>query len=273
MLLAVAGCAVPRPDVASLAPQAAAVSLALEAAATSKVAPKLINVGLVSTGTRSFAAAAQGVGLKVLHGVRALGHRSSEVTFVPLLSKANLSLSDEQSALASELADYDGATDIPFLAPEVIEQAESLSQDSFVFVATNRSREAWLTSMLQHPEKGWTAFRALYNLNVSTVGECAAVGWASSCLDRSGSPLVDFSREELETAYDRHQRLLLQYQIPTISIEDPDSSKWEVLCGALGKPQSAQWQGWARLCRSQSAVTPWPHSALRRESDAAERAR
>eukprot|EP00966_Prymnesium_polylepis_P096815 2243171-Prymnesium_polylepis.1 len=199
---------------------------------------------------------ARSLGMRVLHSVESLGRRSVLPDFTPLLAGANLSLSAPESMLARELEAYDAVSDIPFLAPAVIEQASTLPRDVFLFVATNRSRDSWITSMMQSPDKGWSPFRVWYGLNVSTSGSCKAVGWATSCLTEAGAQLAEVDREEWGAAWDAHQLLLQRHQIPTINLDDPDPAKWAVLCDAIERPSSPQWRLWADAC--QATVQPWP---------------
>eukprot|EP00966_Prymnesium_polylepis_P078030 1808857-Prymnesium_polylepis.1 len=84
-----------------------------------------------------------------------------------MLMPGNLSLTASDSRLAHEMMEYDAFADLPWLAPDVISQKQSVSSDAFVFIATNRSRKGWITSMLEHQSKGGVPLRVWYGMMVA----------------------------------------------------------------------------------------------------------
>ena len=79
------------------------------------------------------------------------------------------------------------------------------------------------------------------------------------CLEQTNSGLINLTTGELGDAYDKHQDLLRMYKIPTISLEDTDSAKWQALCDALATPGTQQSKTWAASCRQMAnRGDPWP---------------
>jgi hypothetical protein len=163
-----------------------------------------------------------------------------------------------------EAARYQVLSDPPCygLIPTV---AASLPQAALI--ATNRSRADWITSMMRNAGAGWPFLRELLPIVApySAAAAAAAANGGSSNTDnnsnsrsssssrssRSSSSsggssssssrnndnnglvlLNRWTRETLGQAYDAHQRLLQQYGIPTISLEDRDSAKFDTLLSA-----------------------------------------
>lgn len=170
--------------------------------------PKIVNVGLVSTGTMSLHSVLGDLGLCSEHVAPEFKHLHEGDT---KLSAGNLSLTHPTSLLKQVLNQADAFHDIPFPAPEIISQADRLP-DNIVMIATNRSRDSWIRSMQQDPKKGSSTFKVLWKVN-------------------------DDEKDWSERAhvYDQHQELLQKYNIPTISLEDSDEAKWSTLCLALSK--------------------------------------
>ena len=79
--------------------------------------PKLVNVGLVSSGTTSFAHAAGELGLRVLHAAEQWLRPALYLHGPGVLAASNLSLTSATSWLARTVCEHDAFADIPFLAP------------------------------------------------------------------------------------------------------------------------------------------------------------
>jgi len=201
--------------------------------------PKIVNVGLVSTGTSSLNSILGDMGLSSLHVADPWTRPSIHETGndMGLLNSGNLSLTKKESTLSFWVQRADAFHDIPFMAPAIIEQSRELQpfalnelqqQDApkFVFIATNRSRSSWIKSMEARPLKGGVTFRHLYDI---------PVGCEGSCVDSDGGwlNLADVTPEQWGEAYDKHQALLEKFNIPTISLEDSNHAKWSILCAAL----------------------------------------
>ena len=215
--------------------------------------PKLIAVGLVSTGTQSLASAARQLGLRVMHSAPLWQRGPLFRHGDGVLAASNLSLTEKGSVLAETLQSADVFADIPFLSPTVIEQAAIAARRRLVFISTNRSRESWITSIMKSSGKGGVTFRHMYDVPTSDV-DCAAYG----CIDASSRrpmPLKKLGRETWKAVWERHQRLLLKHQIPAISLEDKDATKWQVLCDALR--QHLMWRPVEKQCRAMS-LREWP---------------
>ena len=196
---------------------------------------KLINVGLVSSGTTSFDTVARSVlGLRSIHVLKQWQRPAIQLHGMGLLNEGNLSLvcvhGPPCSRLAAELHSHDVFSDIPFMAPSIISQAASLPRDRFSFVSTNRSRASWVKSMLKNPSKGGVALRTFYGLpTCSENGGCiSAINGNSRWLH-----LDAITSEQWGGVYDHHQVLLRKFHIPTLTLEDSTEAKWRVLCAAL----------------------------------------
>ena len=140
--------------------------------------PKLINVGLVSTGTVSFGVACTHIGMRLLHTSPTWDVQNRQYNMMPLLQNAvNLSLTNPKGVLAQEVAHFDAFADVPYLAPEVINQADTTRHDKrqFVFIATNRSRKGWIASMQKNAGKGGVALRYWYGMTVTRKENCSSV--------------------------------------------------------------------------------------------------
>eukprot|EP00966_Prymnesium_polylepis_P173651 4016918-Prymnesium_polylepis.1 len=114
--------------------------------------------------------------------------------------------------------------------------------------------------MEQHQGKGGVPMRFWYSVSVAgevVDAKCASVGWAHECLAQNAGGLRPMKHDELGSIYDQHQELLTQYGIPTISLEDANTTKWQTLCDALGRPRSAQWQAASQECQQLVASGEW----------------
>ena len=186
------------------------------------------------------------------------------------------SSSSSTTVLVTKLEHYDAFGDIPFMAPFIIAQAgqpvrqqaivagsrgrskisgmrnrneittatttsSMTTRTTFIFIATNRTKASWVTSMLQSPDKGDVAFRVFYNLPTCTEekkdkeedpNSQVVMNHGGGCMMQTLAPIT---ADQWGTVYDRHQQLLRKYGIPTLDLETTTARKWTVLCATVAQ--------------------------------------
>lgn len=140
--------------------------------------PILINVGMVSTGTRCFHRAMQRVGLNSAH-----------------VGPCNVpyDLSGADSVMGKYLAAHDVFSDIPFCHRHFIEAAALYARrhpERISLVATVRGRDSWANSMVKGPQKGGCVFRQSYDVRCGNI-----------------------TKEDWLALYDKHLEILRRHNI------------------------------------------------------------
>lgn len=195
--------------------------------------------------------------------------------------------------LVTELEQYDAFGDIPFMAPYIIAQAgqsvrqhaivagsrssrsrrsgvgnrnettatttSSMTRTTFIFIATNRTKASWVTSMLKRPNKGGVAFRVFYELPTCTEDkedneddQNPRVVNHGGCMMKTLEPIT---ADQWGTVYDGHQQLLREYGIPTLDLEATTARKWTVLCDTVAQV-ARDWKTMTTSTTGMSTHTP-----------------
>ena len=200
--------------------------------------PTIVNVGLVATGTTSFHEVATRAGLRAAHTLDAYTACKDErclPALAALLRAPRLDMGDPAAGpLGRAIREYDAISDIPMMHPAVVAQCPS---PAATCVATNRSLESWIRSMVAAPIKGGNIVRLAYGMRRYGRGH--------------GSPTA----REWASTWRAHQRLLARHSIPTIDLEADDATKRSSFC-AVAKPHFG---GDAAAC-ARAVGDAWVHA-------------
>ena len=126
----------------------------------------------------------------------------------------------DKNSTSSPPHKFDVFTDIPMMTPAVIEQHANHRAEGVELVATNRSRSTWVASMRRTPGKG---------------GECLLVKFNISTGLNYQKHSFNYTRVDWGSAWDVHQKLLVQHRICTINLEASDDQKLNELCRSVAR--------------------------------------
>ena len=154
------------------------------------VLPLLINVGLPRTGTQSFDNYLTNLGYKCAH----IGYGEDDSESIAQFKKTGY------GPIYDYMLKYQILSDSPYYG--LIESLKKY-HPNIKLVATNRSKNKWLSSMYNHKNAGGSYLMKIYNT------------------------------QKLSDIYDRHTELLNKYNIPIISLEMSDQEKVKVLHNLL----------------------------------------
>jgi hypothetical protein len=150
--------------------------------------------------------------------------------------RANTMTLRESPSLQGLITEFEVVGNVPFMAPGIIAESRAMKGSNLIYIATNRSRTTWITSMMADWMKGGTLFRQMYGL--------------PDLFDRVVTP------DEWGAVYDRHQALLLGLNLPVMSLEDSDSQKFKIFCAATNVFGPAL----SQKCKTFAEVTQWPRA-------------
>eukprot|EP00316_Scyphosphaera_apsteinii_P009373 CAMPEP_0119320812 /NCGR_PEP_ID=MMETSP1333-20130426/53521_1 /TAXON_ID=418940 /ORGANISM="Scyphosphaera apsteinii, Strain RCC1455" /LENGTH=237 /DNA_ID=CAMNT_0007327613 /DNA_START=215 /DNA_END=928 /DNA_ORIENTATION=- len=178
--------------------------------------------------------------------------------------------------------DHDVFSDVPFMSPVIIAYAGRAAASLFQtrdrdvsWVATNRSRSAWVASMSGYPIKGGACLRLAFGINRERFKNASYISWLANtkevwkheqlewhnyvnniCHENSSNrPVASVSPDQWRMVYDAHQALLIRHQVPTISLEASDADKLAILCAIL-RPFGTTTNG--RCAELQRNGARWP---------------
>jgi len=162
---------------------------------------KIINVGLPETGAAAFHTFAKKLGLHSLYmGYQSSDQQMLEATLNGMVLSGAVNINHvtirQSPSLQAFIAPYQVIANGLFMAPGIIEESALEGPGHFVYIATNRSRSAWIKRMTTYWARGGNLLRLMYGLPSLTDQ------WV-------------LTPEQWGKAYDSHQELLLKFEVPT----------------------------------------------------------
>ncbi len=165
--------------------------------------PMLINVGLPRTGTQSFTAAVESLGFSAAH----IGYGEHDKEAIAQFK------AEGSGEILSFMQRYDVLTDSPYYG--LIESLREF-HPHISLVATTRTKQDWLASMIAHPAAGDKYLREA------------------------------FGTADLEDLYDVHAEMLTRHGVRCLALDAADKEKWQVLAKCLKFPTAIE-LAWPRI--------------------------